>query len=215
MDFRILWAMTYYRENRPGLARKAFAEVAADAHTQNLPVEEAECHRDMALFNPDSAGQLKDLDAAIRVMTGDKHAILEGTRQIELAKIYQTKAYVAARLGNASGVQVAFQQLDGIVQNNRDNVAMDAYHSASGALLLLQGKYSDAISEFEEDPRNPLSLQLLADAQSKAGQTADAEKTLAILAAINDETVEMAYAVPPVRAALKSNVSKSAQDSSH
>src|SRR5580658_2361790 len=42
MDYRILWAMTYYRENRPGLARKAFGEVATEAHKQNLPIEEAE-----------------------------------------------------------------------------------------------------------------------------------------------------------------------------
>jgi hypothetical protein len=58
-------------------------------------------------------------------------------------------------------------------------------------------------------------LQLLADAESKAGQTADAQKTLKTLAAINDETVEMAVVVPPVRAALKSNGSPSAQETSH
>jgi hypothetical protein len=56
---------------------------------------------------------------------------------------------------------------------------------------------------------------LLADAESKAGQTADAQKTLKTLAAINDETVEMAVVVPPVRAALKSNGSPSAQETSH
>ena len=215
MDFRILWAMTYYRENRPGLARKAFNDIAAEAHQQNLPVEEAECHRDMALFNPDPEGQLKDMEAATEVMISDKHEILQGTRELELAKIFQTKAYIAARAGNASLTQRTFEQLNNMAQSNRDNVVMDAYHSANGASLLLKGKFADAISELQEDPRNPLSLRLLADAESKAGETAEAEKTLATLAAINDETVEMASLVPPVRAALKSNVSKSAQDTSH
>ena len=102
-----------------------------------------------------------------------------------------------------------------MAQTNRDNVVQNAYHTANGAVLFLQGDYAGAISEFEEDSRNPLSLQLLAGAQSKAGQTADAQKTLATLVAINDESVEMAFVVPPVRAALKSNSSPSAQETSH
>ena len=96
MDYRILWAMTYFRENRPGLARKAFGEVAAEAHKQNLPIEEAECHRDTALFNPDVDGAMNDLDAASAVLS-DKRHILAGTRDTELAKILQTRAYIAAR----------------------------------------------------------------------------------------------------------------------
>ena len=214
MDYRILWAMTYYRENRPGLARKAFEDVAADAHKQNLPVEEAECHRDMALFNPDLDAAMSDLDAAAALMNG-KRPILEGTKETELAKIFQTRAYLAARAGNLDAAQKAFEPLNAMAQTNRDNVVQQAYHSANGAVLLLQGKFADAISEFEEDSRGPLSLRLLADAQDKAGETAEAQKTLATLAAINDETVERAFVVPPVRAALKSNAAPSAQEKQH
>jgi len=214
MDYRILWAMTYFRENRPGLARKAFEEVAADAHKQNLPIEEAESHRDPALFNPDFDGAMADLDAASAVLT-DKLRILAGERDSELAKILQTRAYIAARAGNLDAAKNALDQLTLLAQTSRDNVVRNAYHSANGAVLFLQGDTSNAISELEEDSRNPLSLQLLANAQSKAGQTADSQKTLATLAAINDESVEMAFVVPPVRAALKSNSAPSAQTSSH
>jgi tetratricopeptide (TPR) repeat protein len=214
MDYRILWAMTYSRENRPGLGRKAFEEVAEDAHKQNLPTEEAECHRDMALFNPDLDSALSDLDAATAVFS-DKRHVLAGARDTELAKILQTQAYIAVRAGNLGVAKKALDQLTPLAEASRDDNVQDAYHSANGAVLFLDGKYSDAISELEDDPRNPLSLQLLADAQNKAGQTADSQKTLATLAAINDESVEMAFVVPPVRAALKSNASPSAQSTAH
>ncbi len=214
MDYRILWAMTYYRENRPGLARKAFGDVAAEAHKQNLPIEEAECHRDMALFNPDAESAMGDLDAASAALA-DKRHILSGTRETELAKVLQTRSYIAARAGNVEAARKAFEDLNSMAQTNRDNVVQNAYHSANGAVMLLQGDFSGAISELEENSRDPLSLQLLANAQNKAGQTADSQKTLATLAAINDETVEMAFVVPPVRAALKTNASPSAQATSH
>jgi len=168
----------------------------------------------MALFNPDPDGQMKDLDDAEAVMA-EKHPILAGTKETELAKIFQTRAYLAARAGNLETTLNAREPLNEMAQRSRDNVVQQAYHSANGAVLLLQGKFADAISEFGEDPRDPLSLQLLADAQSKARQTADAQKTLATLAAFNDESVEMAFVVPPVRAALKSNAASSAQEPAH
>ena len=75
----------------------------------------------------------------------------------------------------------------------------------------MQQKYDAAIQELDDDAQNPLSLQLLADAQNKAGQTAEAQKTLTTLAAINDERVETAFAVPPARTALKANPGTTAQ----
>ena len=66
-----------------------------------------------------------------------------------------------------------------------------------------------------EDPQNPLSLALLADAQDKAGQPVDAQKTLTILAAINDERVETAFAVPQARETLKQNLATGAQAGGH
>jgi predicted Zn-dependent protease len=90
-------------------------------------------------------------------------------------------------------------------------VIQAAYHSTNGAVLLLDGKFAEAVSEFQEDPRDPLSLQLLAAAQSKAGQAAESAKTLATLAAINDERVETAAVAQPVREALKRNNPASTQ----
>ena len=79
----------------------------------------------------------------------------------------------------------------------------------------MRGDYAGAIAELQEDPQNPLSLQLLAQAQNKAGQSADAQKTLVTLAGISDERVETAFAAPQARASLKTEAPQTAQAGAH
>jgi tetratricopeptide (TPR) repeat protein len=177
INYRILLAMTYYRENKPRLAREAFEKVDAEAHAAGLTVQEAEIHRAMALFNPDAAS--------------------------ELALILQARALIAVKAGKIDAAQATVKLLENMAQTNRSTPVQAAYHSANGALLYAQGDYAGAIAELQEDPYNPLSLQLLTEAQVKAGQTAEARKTLETLAAISDERVETAVAAPPARVALK------------
>ena len=62
-----------------------------------------------------------------------------------------------------------------------------------------------------KDSLNPLTLRLLVQAQTKAGQTADAQKTQESLAAINDERPETAFAATEARAALKTAPSATPQ----
>jgi tetratricopeptide (TPR) repeat protein len=169
-----------------------------------LPVQEAEIHRTTALFNPDFAGALKDLDEARDDLSG-KHKIqlLPGDRDNELALILQTKAFVAASAGKTEAAETALALLADMAQTSRSVPVQNSYHSANGAVLFAKGDYAGAIAELQEDPQNPLSLHLLAEAQSKAGQNADAQKTLETLAAISDERVETAFAAPQARLALK------------
>ena len=214
LNYRMLWAMTYYRENHSGHARKAHTVLAANAHNQGFPIQEAEVHRNMALFNSDPAGALRDLDAAQAVLS-EEHLLSHEDHDTELTTILQTRAFIAARTGKADVAQKALEPLRAMAQTSRSNLVQQSYHSANGGVLLLQGKYADAISELQYDPRNPLSLQLLAAAQNKAGEAADAQKTLETLAAINDERVETAFAAPPARAALKSVSKSTAQAIGH
>jgi hypothetical protein len=58
-------------------------------------------------------------------------------------------------------------------------------------------------------------MRLLSEAQAKAGQTTDAQKTLATLAALSDERVETAFAVPQARSAMKSELQQTAQTGAH
>ena len=210
LQYRMLWAMTYFRAGQQEEARKAYAELAALAHKEDLAVSEAECYRAMALFNPSPEGALKDLEKAQGVLS-QKHELPRAERETELATILQTRSFIAARAGMSDVAEKALAQLAPMAEKSRSNVIQAAYHSANGAVLLLQGKYAEAVPEFQEDPRDPLSLQLLADAQSKAGQAADSTKTLATLAAINDERIETAAVAQPVRDAIKRNNPASTQ----
>jgi tetratricopeptide (TPR) repeat protein len=202
-DYRILWAMTYYRENQPEQARQELMKISLEAERGGLAIEHAEAHRDMALFNPEPQGALKDIDHARAALL--THDFAWGDRDDELATILFTRAFIGARAGLQKEVQKSVELLSPIARTSRSDIVQRAYHSANGALSSLQGKYDAAVKELEDDAQNPLSLQLLADAQEKAGQAADAQKTLATLAAISDDRVETAVAVPPARAALKAN----------
>ncbi len=205
LEYQMLSAMTYYRANQLDLGRKAYRKLAAQAQIERFAVDEAEIHRDMALFNPDPKAALRDADQAEVILMNGRD-LPRSERDAELASILQTRAFLAERANTCVAAEKAAERLNVMALESRDNLIQQSYHSANGAYLLLQKKYVDAISELEDDPRNPLSLTLLAAAQDKAGQSADAQKTLATLAAINDERVETAAAAPPARAALKGGV---------
>jgi tetratricopeptide (TPR) repeat protein len=217
VNYRMLYALTYYRENKPRLAREEFEKVDAEAHAAGLTVQEAEIHRTDALFNPDPVSALKDLDEARDDLSDTrKMKLLPGDRDIELAAILQTRAYIAASAGKLDVAEAALALLNDMAQNSRSTPLQKAYHSANGAVLFAKGDYAAAIPELQEDAQNPLSLHLLAEAQSKAGQNADAQKTLTTLAAISDERVETAYAAPQARLALKkSEPQQTAQGEAH
>jgi tetratricopeptide (TPR) repeat protein len=202
MNDRLLWAMTYFRENQIEAGRKAYTEVAEAAHKQGFAVQEAEAHRAMALFNPDAKGALRDLDAA-RAVLSEKHVLSSGDHDTELATILQTRAFLAVHAGTTEVAKAALAPLSVMARTSRDNLIQQSYHSANGATLLLEGMYADAVSELQYDPRNPLSLQLLAVAETKAGEPAAGRDMLARLAGINDERIETAYAAPKARATLK------------
>jgi tetratricopeptide (TPR) repeat protein len=202
MNYRILRAMTYYREDDAKRGRQEMLKLAADAHSHELPLQEAEIYRTMAIFNEDFVGAMHDLDSA-REVFADAHRVLPGDRDNEIAAILQTRALIAAATGKRETAEEALRPLAVMAKTSRSAAVQKAYHSANGAELFVKGDYAAAIPELQEDALNPLTLRLLVRAQTKAGQTADAQKSLATLAAINDERAETAFAVPEARAALK------------
>lgn len=200
MNYRILRAMTYYREDDTKRGRQEMLKLAADAHTHELPLQEAEIYRTMAIFNEDYAGAMHDLDAA-REVFADAHRVMPGDRDNEIASILQTRALIAAGAGKSA--EDAVRPLSAMAKTSRSAAVQKAYHSANGAELFVKGDYAAAIPELQEDSLNPLTLRLLVRAQTKAGQTADAQKSLATLASISDERAETAFAVPEAKAAMK------------
>jgi tetratricopeptide (TPR) repeat protein len=211
LTYQMLQAMTYYREKRMADGRKAYLALAVSAHKDGrFPVSEAEIHRTMALFNPDPKGAMRDLRDAELVLS-EKHILSRDDHDTELATIYQTRAFIAEQAGMKPEAGRAQALLSEMARTSRSTPVQKSYHSASGAVMLLEGRYAFAVSEFQEDPRNPLSLRLLADAETKAGEPAAGQNVLVTLAAINDERVESAVAVPQARAALKAESPTTAQ----
>jgi hypothetical protein len=66
-------------------------------------------------------------------------------------------------------------------------------------MLLAQGKYADAVSNLEDDDRNPLSMAALAAAYEKSGATDKARRMAARLSSLNEPTIEQAVVVPMFR----------------
>jgi predicted Zn-dependent protease len=206
LNYRILWALTYYRENKGEQAHKAYMDLVGDARREGFPLQEAECFRTKALFHADPADALADLSAAERIINRQQ-VLSHEDRDTEIASIQQDRAFIAVRSNMPGVAEKAGAAMARMAQNSRNNLVQQCYHSANGAALLLQGKFEEAIAELQYDPRNPLSLQMLREAQTRAGRTSDAEQTLATLAAVSDERVETAVAAMPARAALKANPS--------
>jgi tetratricopeptide (TPR) repeat protein len=202
MNYRILRAMTYYREDDTKRGRQEMLKLAAESHAHDLPLQEAEIYRTMAIFNDDTSGAMHDLDSA-RAVFDDAHRVLPGDRDNEIASILQTRALIAAAAEKSA--EDALRPLAVMAKTSRSAAVQKAYHSANGAELFVKGDYAAAIPELQEDALNPLTLRLLVRAQTKAGQTADAQKSLATLASISDERAETAFAVPEARAALKTS----------
>jgi tetratricopeptide (TPR) repeat protein len=208
---QMLKAMTYFRENRLADGRKAHLTLALAVHKDGrFPVAEAEIHRTLALFNPDPKAAMRDLRDAELVLS-EKHAMARDEHDTELATIIQTRTFIAAQAGLKPEAERALVPLAAMAKTSRSTPVQKSYHSANGAVLLLDGRYAMAVAEFQEDPRNPLSLRLLADAETKAGEPVAGQQVLVTLAAINDERVESAVAVPQARAALKAATPTTAQ----
>ncbi len=214
LGYRMLWALTYYRENQLRRGREEMTKLAEQAQAEGFAIQEAEIYRTMALFNPEVAGAMKDLDAA-RATLAAKYNLATGDRDNELSSILQTRAFIAVNAGNLEAAETALKPLTAMSLSSRSLPVQKAYHSASGAVLFAKGDYAGAISELQEDAQNPLSLRLLSEAQAKAGQTAEAQKTLAALAAVSDERVETAFEVPQAKLAMKSEFQQTAQTGAH
>ena len=75
----------------------------------------------------------------------------------------------------------ALAPLSAMAKTSRSTPIQRSYHSADGAVMLLDGRYAMAVAEFQEDPRNPLSLRLLAEAETKAGEPVAGQQALVTL----------------------------------
>ena len=196
-------AVTWIRENNRKQADRALSDVARHAHSAGLERLEAEAQLIPAMYEPDPKVAMQQLQAAQDVLR-EEHQISAIDRDEELARILRVRATRLAELRNLDSASNAVKQLAAMAENSRSLVIQLCYHEGAGAVLVAQGKFTEAIPHLEEGAADPESMQLLWRAYTRTGATSEAQAIASKLAALNLPTVEQALVVPQFRVSLVS-----------
>jgi len=198
-------AVTWIRENNRKQAERALSDVARHAHAAGLARLEAEAHRILGMYEPDPKAAIKQLQAAQDVLQ-EEHQISASDRDEELARILRIRATRLAELRDMDSASKTVMQLEAMAGTSRSQVIQLCYHGAAGAMLVAQGKFTEAISHLEEGTADPESMRLLWRAYTSTGATSEAQAIASKLASLNLPTVEQALVVPQFRVSLVSQV---------
>ncbi len=194
-------AVTWIRENNRKQAERALSDVARHAHSAGLARLEAEAHRILGMYEPDSKAAMKHLQAAQEVLQED-HEVSASDRDEEQARILRTRATRLVEVQDIDSASKAVKQLETMAGTSRSQVIQLCYHGAAGAVLVSQGKFTEAIPHLEEGTGDPESMRLLWRAYNSTGATSEAQAVASKLAALNLPTVEQALVVPQFRVSL-------------
>jgi tetratricopeptide (TPR) repeat protein len=194
------WAATYLREGDFAGADQAFREIAQQAHDLDLANYEAEAYRSMALYQKDGAAAVELLKKADALLH-EHHNVPQALLNEELAAVWRTGVERAVGDGDAVRAQAFLQQLSDLAasSNGTDQLIDFAHAGAAGAVDLAQGKYAEAVSDFQGDPANPISMRGMVVAYEKLGQQEKAARMAAALASLNVPVIEQALVVPQFR----------------
>lgn len=192
-------AITYIREQDFAGADAAFQAVAKQAHENDLAVSEAEAWRIMSTYQVSGQKALKFLKKAEEVLH-EKHSLPRLAQQQEIAVVLRERVTRAARDGNNELAASTLKHLQELSDSTHDQVVQIAYDGAAGALLMAQGKYEEALAHLSEDERNPLSLNLMVQANRKLGNKARADELAVIVSGWNEPTLEQALVAAELRA---------------
>jgi tetratricopeptide (TPR) repeat protein len=194
-------AVTWIRENNRKQADRALGDVARHAHAAGLGQLEAEAHRILGMYEPDSKAAMKHLQAAQDALQ-EEHQISASDRNEEQARILRVRATRWAEVQDMNSALKAVKQLETMAGTSRSEVIQICYHGAAGAVLVAQGKFAEAIPHLEEGSTDPLSMRLLWRAYNSTGASSEAQAIAVKLAALNLPTVEQALVVPQFRVSL-------------
>jgi len=194
-------ALTYLREGNSDEAAQRYAKSAQRAHELGFSDVEAECHRFMAMFDPNFERAIKHLDEAEKILLGN-HTLAASNLQNGLSRILYVRAWRAAKAGKTSVASTAVAGLQKLANTSGNNLILQSYHAAAGMLSLAQGKYPDAVTHLEEDRYTHLiSMEQLALAYAKAGNRDDAAKLREEIKQTNLPNIEQVLVVDPLRKA--------------
>ncbi|HET7747908.1 MAG TPA: tetratricopeptide repeat protein, partial [Terriglobales bacterium] len=191
VEFEMQSAITYVREHKYEQADTAFAALANEAHSLGLEFHEAEVHRMMAMYEPDTATALKHLTQAEGVLDRTT-SVPKSDRDEELARVLRWRVARAGDAGDQAVADEALRQLHTMAASSNSHAIRHAEEAASGARLVQQGKYQDAVPHLQEDHDNAFSMKLLAEAYVRTGATAEAEAESKLLKTLYAPTMDQA-----------------------
>jgi tetratricopeptide (TPR) repeat protein len=200
-------AMTFVRDRHYDQANQAFLDAAAKAHSMQQWIWEARAYRIMAMYEPDHAAAVHDLQQAETILEARKNVVAQADLDDEQARIWRVRVINAVAAWSSQDAskdalkdaQAAVHELERLTNAGGSIGIERTYHGAAGTLLLAQQKYAEAIAQLEEDFANPLSMKLLLTAYEKNGAT---EQARLLRKKLNDwkiPSIEEALVVPEFR----------------
>lgn len=167
-------ALTYVRGKKYAEADAAYLDAAAQAHAMKQWIWEARAYRVMAMYEPNQAAAMKNLDRAEVLLTKSSRRVSRLDLNEEKAHILRVRVERALAAGDRSAAEKLVAKLEKLASPGSGVSTQRIYHGAAGTLLLEQKKFSDAISQLAEDGANPISMKLLISAYRQTGNSGEA-----------------------------------------
>jgi tetratricopeptide (TPR) repeat protein len=167
-------ALTYVREKKYAEADAAYLDAAAQAHGMKQWIWEARAYRVMAMYEPNQAAAMKNLERADALLTKESRRVSQLDLNEEKAHILRVRVERALAVGDRSAAEKLVTELEKLASPGSGITTQRIYHGAAGTVLLAEGKFPDAISQLAEDIANPLSMKLLISAYRQTGDSEEA-----------------------------------------
>jgi hypothetical protein len=167
-------ALTYVREKKYNLADVAYLDAAAQARSMGQWLWEVRAHRVMAMYEPDQAAAVKNLDQADALLAAARGKVSQLDWNEEKAHIVRVRVERAISSGDLTTAAKQLAGLEKMASAGGSVNLQRTYDGAAGTLLFAEKKYSDAIPELEDDIANPLSMKMLISAYHETGDEDEA-----------------------------------------
>ncbi|MGC2477763.1 MAG: tetratricopeptide repeat protein [Candidatus Sulfotelmatobacter sp.] len=167
-------ALTYVREKKYAEADAAYLNAAAKARSMEQWIWEVRAHRVVAMYEPDHAAAMKNLDQAEALLSEASGKVAQIDLQEEKAHILRVRAERSLDIGDTAAAAKLVAELEKMTSQGSSVTVERIYHGAAGTLLVAQKNYADAIPQLEEDLANPLSMKLLIAAYRETGDADEA-----------------------------------------
>lgn len=187
-------ALTYVREKNHADADAAYLSAAAKARTTEQWIWEARAYRVMAMYEPDQAAAMKNLDHAEALLRAASGRIAPLDLEEETAHVLRVRLERVLAAGDTGAADRLTAQIEQMASQGASVNTQRICHGAVGTLLVARKNYADAIPHLEEDIANPLSMKLLVTAYRQTGDTDDAHNLTGKLASWKVPSIEEALA---------------------